>query len=124
MMHTLTGQKIFMSKRVIQTPKFLVKEEGLPSGKISFKPVSTGKMSDFKLLNTRNRDFCIAFTKYCPEHATNVHSGEMCEAWLKKARQQAAVKAHRAAEFEKVQQGREEKLERAFNSREAERNTE
>jgi hypothetical protein len=112
-----------MSKRVIQTPKFLVKEVD-SNNKISYRPVTTGKPDDFKVLNTRNRDFCIAFTKYCPEHATNVHSGENCDAWLKRARMQATDKARRAAEYEKAQKGREEKLERAFKSREAERKTE
>ena len=74
-----------------------------------------------KFLFAKNGDVRIAFTKFCPEHATTVHSGESCKAWITRARRQAMGKEKRTAGFEAGQKSYQEKTERAFHSREEER---
>jgi hypothetical protein len=108
---------------VIQIPKYLDKETALEgqTTKVGYKP-SAGK--ETKFLRVRNGDFRIAFTTFCPEHATSAHSGESCKAWATRARKQAAAKEKRMEAFETAQKSYQEKNERAFNSREAERRKE
>ena len=105
---------------MVQIPKYLDKETALEgtATKVGYKP-SVG--NEKKFLFAKNGDIRIAFTKFCPEHATTVHSGELCKAWLARARQQASAKEKRTAGFEAGQTSYQEKTERAFNSREAER---
>jgi hypothetical protein len=115
-----------MCSRVLQTPKYLVKEEDATNHKISYKPLPpTGNVKeDSKFLNSRNGGFSIAFTQFCPEHATNMHPGATCKAWMTKMRQQAMAREARASGLEDAQKGRAEKNERAFKSREAARSAE
>lgn len=124
-MKSSPGRKIFMCSKMLQTPKYLVKEEDATDRKISYKPRTTGDVrGDFKFLNSRNGGFSIAFTQFCPEHATNVHSGASCKSWMDKVRQQAKAKEARATGFENAQKARVDKNERAFKSREAARGAE
>ena len=120
------GRKIFMCPRMLQTPKYLVKEEDAADHKISYKPLAaTGDVKgDFKFLNSRNGGFSIAFTQFCPEHATNVHSGASCKSWMSKVRQQTKAREARASGLEDAEKARAEKNERAFKSREASRSAE
>jgi len=109
-----------MCPGVVQIPKYLDKETAVEGQvtKVSYKPsVSNEK----KFLFAKNGDIRIAFTKFCPEHATTVHSGESCKAWITRARRQAMGKEKRTAAFEAGQKSYQEKTERAFHSREEER---
>ena len=109
-----------MSPGVVQIPKYFDKEtdaEGQTT-KVGYKP---SRDKGTKFLVVKNGDLRIAFTKFCPQHATTAHSGESCKTWLAHARQQAAFKEKRTAGYEAAQTFHKEKTERAFKSREAER---
>ena len=109
-----------MCPGVVQIPKYLDKETAV-EGQVTKVCYTPSVSNEKKFLSAKNGDVRIAFTKFCPEHATTVHSGESCKTWLAHARQQAAFKEKRTAGYEAAQTFHKEKTERAFKSREAER---
>ena len=117
-------------KPVVQVAKRFAKKEG--GGQVSYVPVKTGAPAeaggentftrkDLLFLFTKHRHISIAFTRFCPLHATNHHAPGACDAWLKVARAQTKERDARVAAFQTRQESKEDKNERAHSSREAER---
>ena len=87
---------MFMTGKLAQCPKaFEMKTDG---GNVQFRPVKTGHgdkfaPKDLLILRSEQGHFTLAYTPFCPLHATNVHSAAQCKQWQKKLQLQKDAKA-------------------------------
>jgi len=116
-----------MTGKLLQCPKAFVRTVAPAGGHVSYKPVKTGGSGgfvrdDLLFLRSEQGHFTLAFTPFCPLHATNVHAAAQCKPWQQKLRFQknakAQVQQHRTARAET----RTARLDQASSSREHERN--
>ena len=116
---------MFMTGKLAQCPKaFEMKTDG---GNVQFRPVKTGHgdkfaPKDLLILRSEQGHFTLAYTPFCPLHATNVHSAAQCKQWQKKLQFQkdakAQVQRHRSDRTER----RADHNDQASTSRANERN--
>ena len=122
-----------MTKRLIQVAKFFEKKVG-DGGRIAYHPVKTGivsggsapsqpiyQRSDLLFLATERRQLTIAFTDFCPLHATNAHPALKCKQWQIKRQMQLNAKAASSEASVSRQEERAQRNETAFQSRQRER---
>jgi len=112
-----------MTKKMLQVPKFYQKQ--VAGQQVSYAPVKAGAnftRADLLLLASERRQFTVAFTSFCPLHATNVHEASKCKPWQAKLAHQLEAKKSRGDAATSSQQAREDKAEAAFQSRQRERN--
>jgi len=111
-----------MTKTLLQVPKYYQKM--LAAGQVSYAPVKTGAnfaRGDLLFLSTERRQFSVAFTDFCPLHATNVHAAAKCKQWQTKLQFQLQAKKSRSDAAASNQQMRANKVDDAFQSRQRER---
>lgn len=91
-----------MTSKLAQAPKKLAKN--IQGETITYLPVKTGSggkavPADLMMLRAEQQHFTVAFTQFCPLHATNVHAAAQCKQWQTKLAKQRGAKVH-------TQQGR------------------
>ena len=107
-------------------PKYFEKRHG--GGNVSYHPIKTGDggafvTSDLLILKTELRHFNIAFTPFCPLHATNVHAAATCRQWQAKLAAQLQAKRDKSAAADGQTNRRADRNEQASSSRDTHRNT-
>ena len=125
-MCTAAGTKLFMTAKTAQVHKKF--EKKVAGDKIAYFPVKTGHagktaIADLMILRTELGHFTVAFTPFCPLHATNVHAASQCKAWQGKLAMQRIAKMMRGQDREARTDKRAENNDAAQTSREKERNT-
>ena len=125
-MCTAAGTKLFMTAKTAQVHKSFEKKS--VGDKIAYFPVKTGPaettvIADLMILRTEQGHFTVAFTPFCPLHATNVHAASQCKAWQGKLAMQRNAKMQRGQGREARTDKRAESNDAARTSRDKERNT-
>ena len=91
-----------------------------PVARVSYHAVMKGQAftrDEMFILFADKQQFTMAFTPFCPLHATNVHAAASCPQWQTKLRQQMQARAQRSGQIDRQMHNRYERNEGTSTSR-------
>ena len=124
----LPGKKFFMTPKAISIPAVYTKEVHQPAEQgqptmVRYTPefanVEQPTRAECHLLFTEQRHFTIAFTPFCPLHATNLHAAALCPQWQAKLKATVGAKQCYQMTLEERTRRRSVANDMASSSREA-----